>query len=275
MKRSTRREIAKDTLRILKQGSYRTSEGNTVSISKIQKKAEQATRVYRPEELEDLLQREWPRQEAPTEYAVRNATTLDVGRSLLNAGRENIFCLNFASAKNPGGGFLNGSQAQEESLARASGLYNCQLRGKRYYDANRNAQTCLYTDYMIYSPQVPVFKDEEGRLLESYVPLTFLTAPAVNAAVVKRQEPGRIKRIVPAMKKRIEMVLSVAAENGHRNLVLGAWGCGVFGNEPEQVADLFAEALLRGKFRDRFAEVVFAIYDKNQEYLDPFLERFP
>ena len=161
MKKSTRRQIAKDTLQVVKQGNYRNTEGKTVSISKAQRAAEQQTRVYAPEELKELLQRSWPRGEQPTRFEVVNATTLDTARQMVGEDAQNLLCLNFASAKNPGGGFLNGSQAQEESLARASGLYNCQLKGKRYYDANRNSNTCLYTDYMIYSPGVPVVQGRE------------------------------------------------------------------------------------------------------------------
>lgn len=273
MKRSTRRLIAKDTLKILKEGQYRSPSGKTISIGKAQRKAEQSTRLFTPEMLEELCQRSWPEGGVDTRYEVINATTMNASRALLEEGVEDPLCLNFASAKNPGGGFLNGSQAQEESLARASGLYYCQLKGKRYYDANRNSTTCLYTDHMIYSPQVPVFKDEEGGLLPSFVSVSFLTAPAVNAGVVRRQEPGRVGKILPVMAKRIRMVLSVAKECGHDCLVLGAWGCGVFENDPEEVAVLFAEAL-DGDFCNRFARIVFAIYDRNDEVLRPFRERF-
>jgi len=72
--------------------------------------------------------------------------------------------LNFASAKNPGGGFLGGGSAQEESLARSSGLFPCINQMQQMYETNRAYRSCLYTDHMIYSPRVPVFRDDEGYI---------------------------------------------------------------------------------------------------------------
>src|SRR4029077_4484905 len=96
-----------------------------------------------------------------------NGTTLAAARQLHEQyGPERIALLNFASARNPGGGFLSGSQAQEESLARASGLYASLSRMTDYYGANRRSKSALYTDHMVYSPLVPVFRDDDDRLLD-------------------------------------------------------------------------------------------------------------
>ncbi|HBR75644.1 MAG TPA: TIGR02452 family protein, partial [Cyanobacteria bacterium UBA11159] len=63
-------------------------------------------------------------QFSKTQFEVRNETTLMGGeRIALTQKFKKIGVLNFASAKNPGGGFLRGTQAQEESLARSSALY--------------------------------------------------------------------------------------------------------------------------------------------------------
>lgn len=79
-----------------------------------------------------------------------------------------VLCLNFASAKKPGGGFLKGSQAQEESLARASGLYSCLLQAPTYYKANRSSnRRGIYEDLIIYSPEVPVFRDDNDALIRA------------------------------------------------------------------------------------------------------------
>ena len=132
-------------------------------------------------------------------------------------------------SENPGGGFLGGSQAQEESLARASGLYPCISQMNEMYDHNRKLRTCLYSDYMIYSPGVPVIRDDEDRLLAQYYTTAFITAPAVNAGVVKEREQADDQQIESVMKERIRYILDVAAMNGHRTLVLGAYGCGCSG----------------------------------------------
>src|SRR5262249_6939710 len=123
------------------------------------------------------------------------------------------------------------------------------------YEYNRRLTTCLYSDYMIYSPAVPVFRADNGALLERPYLVSFLTAPAVNANAVKRNEPSRVGHIRATMKQRLERLLWVAHEHGHRSLILGAWGCGVFGNEPAMVAELFEETLggwrpIGGRFRE-------------------------
>ena len=112
-------------------------------------------------------------------------------------GFNKVLCLNFASAKNPGGGFLNGSQAQEESLARATGLYPCISQMTQLYEKNRYYGSCLYLNDMIYSPQVPVIRDDNDELLNKIFLISILTAPAVNAGAVrknaKKQEINKIE----------------------------------------------------------------------------------
>jgi uncharacterized protein (TIGR02452 family) len=141
------------------------------------------------------------------------------------------------------------------------------------YEHNRRLSTCLYSDYMIYSPGVPVFRDDSGKLLESPYKVSFITAPAVNAGAVKRNERENIPLISPTLSARLEKVLWVAAQHQHETLVLGAWGCGVFGNDPGTIAGLFAEALgSGGKFHNCFKLVVYAVYDRTpgQEVLSSF-----
>src|SRR6185437_10556724 len=107
------------------------------------------------------------------------------GRLLRDEGADRVLALNFASARHPGGGFLKGSQAQEESLARASGLYACIAPLRGMYDANHRFRSCLYTDHLIYSPDVPVFRADNDSLLDHPYPVSFVTAPAVNAGAVR------------------------------------------------------------------------------------------
>jgi uncharacterized protein (TIGR02452 family) len=128
------------------------------------------------------------------------------------------------------------------------------------YEANARYPSCLYTDHLIYSPDVPVFRDDTDRLLEQPYRVPFVTAPAVNAGVVRRNEPRNTARIAAAMRGRMEKVLSLAVVHGHEALVLGAWGCGVFANHPPEVAARFAQQLRGdGLFRAAFRQVVFAV----------------
>lgn len=267
-KRTARAAVAQQTLLILGQGEYTAPSGRRVAIRNALADAVAGTRHYDPRETERL--RVPPAATHKTAFEVTGETTLAAARRLTAAG-ERVLALNFASAKNPGGGFLNGSQAQEESLARASGLYACIAPHRAMYDANRRLGTCLYTDDLLYSPDVPVFRDDDDLLLEEPYFASFLTAPAVNAGVVRRQESGQIG---PTMLRRMEKLLGVAAHHDHEVLVLGAWGCGVFRNDPGEVSRWFAQVLIDGPFRGVFRQVTFAVLDRGGDTLAAFQRAF-
>ena len=281
--RSQRAEIARQTVSILEQGAYTLPAGGEVSIRDRLAQAVRRSELIAPDDVPAIRETRDRRLQSlpdPRELRVRveSATTLAAARELVGRLGEVVpVLLNFASAKNPGGGFLGGSQAQEESLARASGLYACINPIQRYYEANRACGSCLYTDHMIYSPGVPVFRDDHDALLAEPYCVAMITAPAVNAGAVARNEPDRLPEIQATMLRRIEQLLSVAVVRGHRAIVLGAWGCGVFRNDPALVAEWFYEQLIAGAaFRGWFEEAVFAIYDrtKDEQVLRPFAERF-
>lgn len=271
--RSNRRIIAQNTLDALEAGFYILSDGTTRSIQASQQAAEHQTLLYRPDALDVLLAQRGPSPARSTVYEVTSESTLQAIRRLLAEGKNEVLALNFASAKNPGGGFLGGSQAQEESLARSTGLYPCLLQAEEYYTLHRKTKSCFYTDHMIYSPRVPLLKDDEGTYLTELRVASFITSPAVNTGVVKRQEPERVGEIKDAMKQRMAKVLAVAEQHGHRHLVLGAWGCGVFQNEPAEIAQYFKE-VLEGDFKGVFETIVFAVYAKNERFIRPFQQQF-
>jgi uncharacterized protein (TIGR02452 family) len=208
-----------------------------------------------------------------TRITVENISTMDAARRLTEAGRRPA-ALNFASAKSPGGGFLSGARAQEECLARSSALYAC-LRGNPMYAHHAARRDAMYSDYVLYSPDVPFFRDDEGNTLERPYLCSVITSPAVNAAVVLAKDPGRRREVREAMRPRVGKVLAVAAAHGHDTLILGAWGCGAFGNDGADIAGLFRDAL-SGEFRGVFADVVFAILDwsKDHHFIGPFRAAF-
>jgi uncharacterized protein (TIGR02452 family) len=266
MNRSSRASTAEETLEILERGEYRSPSGRVVRIADEVASALNGTRLYRPEDFpEELAGCEGRRGAQDVRVEVTAETSLQAARRLAaDAARPDVLCLNFASAKHPGGGFLSGSEAQEESLARSSALYACLNSRREMYEFNRGAGTSLYSDHMIYSPRVPVFRDDDGGLLEEPYAVSFITAPAVNAGAVRSNEPGRAGSILPAMRGRLARVLWAAVRHRHPALVLGAWGCGVFRNDPAMVAGLFAEALgPGGPFHGCFGRVVYAVYDRS------------
>lgn len=243
-------EIARRTLAIAESGRYHNDAGTEIDIRDTMRAAIAGTRLYLPEE--------------PLTYPGPGAETCGVEvthESTLQAVRRlgpGTVCLVFASAKNPGGGFLGGAQAQEESIARASGLYPCLHAASEFYAFHRGQRDLRYSDRVIYSPGVPVFRDDKGNLLDEPHATSFLTAAAPNLGAIVRSQPEHTTAVPAVLAQRARRVLAVAAAHGHRTVVLGAWGCGVFRNDPAAVADAFAEAL---RIIDRFDRVTFAIRD--------------
>lgn len=272
--RDQRKNIAESTLKILEQNNYLNKYGELVDLTKFQKEAIKNTKLYPPTLSDQILLNRIPSTSRyDTKFHVERDTTLNSVRNLVRKGYSDVVYLNFASAKNPGGGFLGGSQAQEESIARSTGLYPCLLNKFEYYEVNRKTQSCFYTDYMIYSPNVPIIKDEEGQTLVEPILASVITAPAVNTGVVLRQEPHRESEIEIVMKRRIAKVLAIASQNGQKNIVLGAWGCGVFKNDPSKIAKWFKK-IISDKFNSDFENIVFAIYAKDDRFITPFYENF-
>lgn len=251
--RQRRAQLAEETLSILERGTYTDGDGRPVYIAALLDRAIAGTRTLRPEDTPRWRSEPWP----DPQVSLANETTLQAARRLVGEGRD-VVVLNFASAKNPGGGFKGGSQAQEESLARSGGLHAC-IHTSEMYNANRREKNPLYTEHLIYSPAVPFFRDDDGALLPEPWCCAVVTAPAVNAGVARKRGKSRTK-IKAVMRARMARVLTLAASHGHDTIVLGAWGCGVFRNDPAEVAGLFREAL-DGEHRGAFSRAHFAVYD--------------
>jgi uncharacterized protein (TIGR02452 family) len=261
MKRTSRAEMAKHTVAICEAGFYSSPGAKRVIIADDLAKAKAGTVLYSPEKAPTTQKSESNRA---TRFEVRNETTF---QALARLGRSegHVACLNFASAKNPGGGFLNGSLAQEETLACASGLYPCLLRAPEYYERNRANRSTLYLDLAIFSPRVPFFRDDNGTLLEKPILASVITSPAPNAGAIAQNESANLPQVEPTMRRRTEQILAIAHAQHVDRLVLGAWGCGVFRNDPRMVARIFAELLKPpGKFVGVFDEVVFAVLDRSE-----------
>ncbi|WP_437893599.1 TIGR02452 family protein [Sorangium sp. So ce124] len=267
--------IAAETVQIASRGEYTAPSGATVRIRDRVLAAVKGTVLYRPGSLDAWEPKE--RLDRPTAIQVTGETTGAAGRRLIEQeGEARVMALNFASAKNPGGGFLRGAKAQEEDLARCSGLYASLVEQRDYYDQNRACGSFLYTDHIIYSPDVPFFRDEQHALLDRPFALSIVTAPAPNAGEAFQRDDATDQEIRAALERRADMVLAAAGAHGHRCLVLGAWGCGVFRNDPREVADVFARCLGSPRFRGAFSRVVFAVYDRGDDRPNyrAFQERF-
>lgn len=249
---------AQEILDIVSQGEYTTSSGIRVDIRSIQEAALRGTELFRPEKLEAMVGESSGSGPTPR-IEVIEGTTQDAARTLA-AEAGGVVLLNFASARNPGGGFLTGARAQEEEVCRCSGLYPLLVTQRMYYDANRAQSSALYTDYLIYSRDVPFFRTSaKSPWLEQPFLASVITAPAPNAGAIKQNEPKAKSKIRETFERRWRNVLLVAAARRHRYLVLGAWGCGAFQNEPEVAAQTAQVWLQAPRFAGCFDRVVFAI----------------
>ena len=263
MNRDHRKQLAEDTLRIVESGRYTSPLGETIDISAAIAACRRDTREFSPESLQTLcrLLREQPGTSTLRVEVVNETTLQGIAALATDHGSASVAALNFASAKNPGGGFLGGAQAQEESLARSSALYASQREVPAFYERHRRSPSLLYSDAMILSPDCPVFRDDDGRLLPRPQRVSFITAAAPNAGAIREQRPREIDAIESTLKHRAACVLALAAQHGYRNLVLGAWGCGVFRNDPGVVAGTFAGLFADAKWSTRFDRVRFSVYD--------------
>lgn len=274
------KEVARQTLAICESGSYQAPSGARIDIADAITAAVRATALYTPGALAAMLAAE-PISRPLTEHRVEvTAETTQVAAHRLVAleGARDPALLNFASARNPGGGFIRGAKAQEEDVTRCCALYPCITKPEvwPYYEINRATESLLYTDHIIYSPAVPFFRTRSRNIIEQPFLASILTAPAPNAGEVLRRDPRAGPAIETAVRRRAGMVLAIAEARGHRTLLLGGWGCGVFANDPSTVADGFARWLQSDRFLGAFDRVVFAVHDrtKNRRVRTAFESRF-
>jgi uncharacterized protein (TIGR02452 family) len=274
MNRAERAALGQRTLAILTQGSYVLPDGRTVAIADDLRECISTTRVFQPQELEVLAAPSTSEADAMRAGTVEieNESTLAGISALLREGCTPVAALNFASARNPGGGFLSGSQAQEESLARSSGLHASLMQAGEFYDHHRNSPSLLYSDRLILSPRCPVFRDDAGTLLETVHHVAFISGAAPNTGALRVHQPQELPQVPDTVSRRIKHVLALAAAQGYPHLVLGAWGCGVFGNDPAQVAGAFMALLGSDRWTRRFSRVRFSVLDQSPDwkFIGPF-----
>ena len=156
--------------------------------------------------------------------------------------------LNMASYKRPGG-VHNGARAQEECLFRCSNLI--QVVPTSFYPLEVNE--ALYTKDAIF------FKDKEYDYMEPVV-CDVITIAAINLNENVKYDPVQnLTDYRKITKDKIRLMVSLAAQNKVKNLILGAWGCGVFNNDPTTMSQYFGEVLVGEGYSVDFDNIVFAI----------------
>lgn len=194
-------------------------------------------------------------------------TSFNAARKLVQK-HDRVAVLNFASPVNPGGGVANGIMAQEECLCRSSNLLPClksKELAKNYYMYHRTMNNPMYTDRLIYTKNVTVFKTDDAipkQLPETQwfcVDVITCAAPNLNSAKKSDLPVVSDDRLKVLFERRIKQILKCAICNNSPAIVLGAFGCGAFGNPPEIVAEAFKKVLIVDGYAKYFKEIVFAV----------------
>jgi uncharacterized protein (TIGR02452 family) len=262
---ATLRAIAQENERFIAEGHYVHPTVGRVDIGTAVRAAVGATRSHQLDELTTLLGQPVAGGRA-TRFEVTGESSIAAALRCHHDGGGVVGVLDYASARSVGGGYLNGAKAQEEDLCRCSALHACLLRAPEYYAAHRASTDLRYSHRVISAPGVPVFRDDRYRLLPAPVPITFVVSAAPNTGQLAQRAPELLPEIPALLTERAQRVLAVAVQSGVDDLVLGAWGCGVFGNSPSDVARAFATCLgPGGRFADAFDRVVFAVYDRSRD----------
>lgn len=191
---------------------------------------------------------------------VVESTTFQCARNSLHEFWR-IAVLNFANPHEPGGGVHRGATAQEECLCRCSNLYNVLAQPyflKHYYRYHYHECDNYFSDRLIYSPGVTVFKSDDRipQILEKPFSVDVITcaAPYLDDFVIKEDE-----ELFDIYISRIKNILEVAISKEVDCIILGAFGCGAFHNNPALVAKAFAKLLVREQYAQLFEKVIFAI----------------
>ena len=269
-------EILEDTLQILDAGHYELN-GEDVKLQ-LSKERMEASHVLLPADVQDICNRKLTRAALPGECQIScvkqdsYVAAIEMLRGRQDADRQSkpVLVLNFANPVNIGGGVYKGARAQEEDLCRRSSLLRSleTPHSLQYYSYNRKLHTHIGSDAMIFSPEVEIFRDEHGELMDETVIVAVLTcaAPMISYGLEGMSEAEYRGMFY----NRIVGVLKCAAYFGYEDLVLGAWGCGAFGNDAAIASDLFNRAIKELnwdglKADELFRRIVFAVRSRGEE----------
>lgn len=269
--------VLHDTLQILEQGWYEKN-GRKIPL-KLSAQDMCEIQVYLPEEVKKNSRRrsfQPPFILGRCGYGCENKDSFTLARErmrathLLSDDDKGVLVLNLANSVNPGGGVRHGARAQEEDLCRKSSLL-LSLESRtacKYYDYNRSLNTYMGSDAIMITPKVEIIKDENGELLDETVVVSVLTcaAPMITHGIEGMSETEYRKMFY----NRIMGMLKCVAFLGYKHLVLGAWGCGAFGNNAHVVSDLFYKALKKMEYnhrreKDLFRRIDFAVLDSTMD----------
>ena len=186
-----------------------------------------------------------------------NRSVIDVIHYEYSHNKDKVIgVLNFASARHPGGGFIRGAIAQEEALCQASTLYT-QLKDHPMYNYNNaNCADGKYNDNMIVT-KTKFVRDSRFEFIRKPSEAIVVTSAAVNLKTIENIDDNEIESI---MYNRMEKIIKLFAIYNCNIIILGAFGCGVFRNDPYTIANIWRDLLNR--YGGYFDKVDFAVTGK-------------
>ncbi len=256
--RRRRREVFLQTMNLVNSGKYISEKGNEILIPDAEIMA--SSTVFYDREIPDTKKQKYQ----TIELTVEPEDCVLIGKRLRNDG-YNPAILNMASGRNPGGGVISGAGAQEENLFRRSNLFKslyqfADFASQYGIKKSKNQYPLNFHFGGIYTPDAFFFRGEEKKgypLLDSPYRLSVISVPAVNL----RDHRITKNDYYVTMKDKIHTILRIGFEHGHDSLVLSAFGCGAYGNDPEIVALMFLDVFNETEFQGSFKKIVFAIID--------------
>ena len=266
LSKEQRIDIFNDTVKIVKEGSYISPNGSIIAIQNEREMVE-GTKFYgklAKVNFEEISNHD-------TNIEIENIDCLYAAEELVKQG-FNPCVLNMASFHTPGGGVTRGSAAQEEDIFRRTNIFRSLFQfhnvGDLYQVPQREERYPLDANFgAVYSPYVTVFKSGRDNNYDT-LDEPFVTA-VISAAAIKNPplKDGKLADWVKkTIKNKIRQILSVALENGHDSIVLGAFGCGAYKTPATEMARLFREILLSKDYNGKFDKIVFAILEDNNSF---------
>ena len=274
------KQIFAETVEIVEGGGYETKTGVVVELPN--DKAMRDGSVLYQQELPMVGETDY---KGTTSIKVLEQDCIVVAKGMLERG-YNPAVLNLASSWSPGGGVVQGSRAQEESIFRRTNLYRSLYQfahgGKpdmfatkpEPIDLKKTPHYKEHLDYHfggIYTPGATVFRASNFELFQKPFQMSFITVAAIKEPVLT--PTGHLTDAdKDQTRDKIRTILRIGLKHGHDCLVLGALGCGAYGNPPADVARLFHEVIEEDEFRDKYKMIVFAIL--GQRCFVPFRKEF-
>jgi len=251
-------KIMHETMEIARNGYYTSQSGNQVDLPLNEMK----NGVYRCCMIHDATTLPFTIADSDqglAKISVIDQDCLDAAIDVKNQG-HNPVVLNMASWTHPGGGYLSGAGAQEESLFRRTNYFQ-HLVNPDHLPQEKPFHYPIPEFGAIYSPDAVIFRASEKdryRLLEAPIEMAFIAIPAYHDPPIV---DGRLTDdYARRTRKKIDGILTTAAHFHHDAIVLSAFGCGAFKNPPQHMAELFKEAI-QARYLPVFKQIVFAIFD--------------